>query len=171
MTRRTLSDSYALLDYLLRPDVASRDAQATGLSSGEDGGDEDAFKGLAPEAAIDPALQALVDNEWHDGSRGEGGGERPGAADEPPEKNPRVRGLHGGRTEGEEARMWAKKGEPKGQKQRVLKPPTSRKITRGGRRTPPPALAAGTPGGGGEELAPTLLLVLRHKRKSASGMS
>jgi putrescine transport system substrate-binding protein len=59
-----LDDAYSLLDYLLRPDVAARNAHATGLSSGEDGGDEEAFKGFAPEAAIDPAMQTLVDKEW-----------------------------------------------------------------------------------------------------------
>jgi putrescine transport system substrate-binding protein len=59
-----LDDAYSLLYYLLRPDAAARDARATGLSSGEDGGDEETFKGLAPEAAIDPALQTLVDKEW-----------------------------------------------------------------------------------------------------------
>lgn len=57
-------DAYALLDFLLRPDIAARNARATGVSSGEDGGDEEEFKRLSPEGAISPALEALVDQEW-----------------------------------------------------------------------------------------------------------
>jgi putrescine transport system substrate-binding protein len=59
-----LDDAYALLDFLLRPDIAARNARATGVSSGDDGGGEEAFKLLSPEGAIDPALSALVDKEW-----------------------------------------------------------------------------------------------------------
>ena len=59
-----LDDAYALLDFLLRPDIAERNARATGVRSGEDGGDEGTFKGLSPEAAIDPALTPLVEKEW-----------------------------------------------------------------------------------------------------------
>ncbi|HLJ72904.1 MAG TPA: extracellular solute-binding protein [Roseiarcus sp.] len=57
-------DAYALLDFLLRPDIAARNARATGVASGDDGGDEEAFKRLSPEGAISPALEALVDQEW-----------------------------------------------------------------------------------------------------------
>ena len=59
-----LNDAYALLDFLLRPDVAARNARATGVSSGEDGGAEDDFKRLSPVAALEPALAALVETEW-----------------------------------------------------------------------------------------------------------
>jgi putrescine transport system substrate-binding protein len=58
------NDAYALLDFLLRPDIAARNARATGVSSGEDGGSEDDFKRFSPTAAIDPAVAALVEKEW-----------------------------------------------------------------------------------------------------------
>jgi putrescine transport system substrate-binding protein len=59
-----LNDAYALLDFLLRPDIAARNARATGVSSGEDGGADDDFKRLSPVAALEPALAALVETEW-----------------------------------------------------------------------------------------------------------
>jgi putrescine transport system substrate-binding protein len=58
------ADAYALLDFLLRPDVAARNAKATGVFSGEDGGSEEDFKRLSPAAAFEPATAALVDQEW-----------------------------------------------------------------------------------------------------------
>jgi putrescine transport system substrate-binding protein len=84
-------DAYALLDFLLRPDVATRDARATGLSSGEDGGDEQAFKGFAPEAAIDPTLQMLVDKEWQTIKGGEVGATRAKANPHIEKANPHIR--------------------------------------------------------------------------------
>ena len=58
------NEAYALLDFLLRPDIAARNARTTGLSSGEDGGSEDDFKRLSPTAAMEPAVAALVEKEW-----------------------------------------------------------------------------------------------------------
>src|ERR1700722_7788331 len=59
-----LAESYALLDFLLRPDIAARDARATGLSSGEDAGAEDILKRLFPTGAVDAALAPLIEKEW-----------------------------------------------------------------------------------------------------------
>jgi putrescine transport system substrate-binding protein len=61
---RHLSESYALLDFLLRPDIAARNARATGLSSGEDAGADDILKRLFPTGAVDASLAALVEKEW-----------------------------------------------------------------------------------------------------------
>jgi putrescine transport system substrate-binding protein len=58
------AESYALLDFLLRPDIAARNAHATGLSSGEDAGAGDVLKRLFPTGAGDPNLTALVEKEW-----------------------------------------------------------------------------------------------------------
>ncbi len=59
-----LAESYALLDFLLRPDIAARNARATGLSSGEDSGDAEILKRLFPVGAVDSALALLVEKEW-----------------------------------------------------------------------------------------------------------
>jgi putrescine transport system substrate-binding protein len=59
-----LQESYALLDFLLRPDIAARNARATGLSSGEDSGDAEILKRLFPIGVAEPALALLVDKEW-----------------------------------------------------------------------------------------------------------
>jgi putrescine transport system substrate-binding protein len=59
-----LQESYALLDFLLRPDIAARNARATGLSSGEDSGDSEIMKRLFPVGAVDAALALLVEKEW-----------------------------------------------------------------------------------------------------------
>ena len=85
-------DAYALLDFLLRPDIAARNARATGVSSGEDGGDEEEFKRLSPEGAIDPALEPLVEKEWLRIK----GGEQEGANGK--KTNPHIRTVepHGG---------------------------------------------------------------------------
>jgi putrescine transport system substrate-binding protein len=58
------AQAYALLDFLLRPEIAARNARATGLASGDDGGDADALKRLLPTGAIDAALAPLVEKEW-----------------------------------------------------------------------------------------------------------
>ncbi|HLW93693.1 MAG TPA: extracellular solute-binding protein [Roseiarcus sp.] len=59
-----LDDSYALLDFLLRPDIAARNSRAAGAASGDEGGNDDLFKNLAPVAAMEPAQAALVSKEW-----------------------------------------------------------------------------------------------------------
>jgi putrescine transport system substrate-binding protein len=59
-----LAESYALLDFLLLPDVAARNAHATGLSSGEDSGGEDVLKRLFPTGAVDPGLSPVIEKEW-----------------------------------------------------------------------------------------------------------
>ena len=59
-----LKESYALLDFLLRPDIAARNARATGLYSGEDSGDAEILKRLFPVGAVDSALALLVEKEW-----------------------------------------------------------------------------------------------------------
>ena len=58
------SEAYALLDFLLRPEIAARDARATGLPSGEDPGAEEILKRLFPTGAVDPALAPVIDKEW-----------------------------------------------------------------------------------------------------------
>jgi putrescine transport system substrate-binding protein len=58
------AQAYALLDYLLRPEIAARDAHATGLSSGEDAGDADILKRLFPTGAVDASLGPAIDKEW-----------------------------------------------------------------------------------------------------------
>ena len=55
---------YALLDFLMRPETAARDARATGLSSGEDAGDPELLKRLFPSGATDPALVPAIEKEW-----------------------------------------------------------------------------------------------------------
>jgi putrescine transport system substrate-binding protein len=59
-----LADAYALLDFLLRPDMAARDAKATGFASGDDGGEEEALKRLFPSGALEPTIAGLVEKEW-----------------------------------------------------------------------------------------------------------
>jgi putrescine transport system substrate-binding protein len=59
-----LTEAYALLDFLLRPDIAARNARVTGLSSGADAGAEDILKRLYPTGALDAALAPLVEKEW-----------------------------------------------------------------------------------------------------------
>jgi len=58
------AQAYALLDFLLQPEIAARDARATGLSSGEDSGDEDTLKRLFPIGAVDANLALSIDKEW-----------------------------------------------------------------------------------------------------------
>jgi putrescine transport system substrate-binding protein len=59
-----VEDAYALLDFLLRHDIAARNARVTGVSSGEDGGSEEDFKRLSPAAAVEPAVAAQIEKEW-----------------------------------------------------------------------------------------------------------
>jgi putrescine transport system substrate-binding protein len=58
------AEAYALLDFLLRPDIAARNAIATGLSSGEDAGQEEVLKRLFPTGAVDPGLAPIIEKEW-----------------------------------------------------------------------------------------------------------
>ena len=59
-----VADAYALLDFLLRSDIAARNAGVTGASTGDQAGDEDVLKRLWPSAAMDAAQAALVEKEW-----------------------------------------------------------------------------------------------------------
>jgi len=56
--------AYALLDFLLRPDIAARNASATGLASGDDAGNGDVLKLLYPTGGVDPALTPTIEKEW-----------------------------------------------------------------------------------------------------------
>jgi putrescine transport system substrate-binding protein len=58
------AESHALLDFLLRPDIAARNARATGLSSGEDAGADDVLKRLSPSGAVDASLAPVIEKEW-----------------------------------------------------------------------------------------------------------
>jgi putrescine transport system substrate-binding protein len=59
-----VNDAYFLLDFLLRHDIAARNARATGVASGEDDVAEEDFKRLSPTAAVEPALAAQIQKEW-----------------------------------------------------------------------------------------------------------
>jgi putrescine transport system substrate-binding protein len=59
-----LAESYALLDFLLRPDIAARNARATGLASGEQDPNDDILKRLSPVGALDASLAPILDKEW-----------------------------------------------------------------------------------------------------------
>jgi len=56
--------AYALLDFLLRPDNAARNAQAAGEVNAESAGREDALKRLYPEGAFDERIAAAIETEW-----------------------------------------------------------------------------------------------------------
>jgi putrescine transport system substrate-binding protein len=56
--------AYALLDALLAPDNARRDAASAGVNSAQDAGDLDELKRLAPEPAFDAALTSAIQAEW-----------------------------------------------------------------------------------------------------------
>jgi putrescine transport system substrate-binding protein len=58
------AQAYELLDFLLRPEIAARNARATGLTSGEDAGDEETLKRLFPTGAVDASLAPLIEKEW-----------------------------------------------------------------------------------------------------------
>ena len=59
-----LAESYSLLDFLLRPDIAARNAHATGLSSGDELGDADIVKQLFPTGGVDANLAPIIYKEW-----------------------------------------------------------------------------------------------------------
>ena len=56
--------AYALADFLLRPDVAARNAATAGVTSSEAAGVDDALKKLWPTGALAPNLAAFADKEW-----------------------------------------------------------------------------------------------------------
>jgi len=56
--------AYALLDFLLRPEIAARDAQAAGEVNAEAAGREEALKRLWPEGAFDEHIEAAIEAEW-----------------------------------------------------------------------------------------------------------
>ena len=56
--------SYRLLDALLAPERAARDATSAGVNGAEDAGEIDELRRLAPAPALDPALVAAMQAEW-----------------------------------------------------------------------------------------------------------
>ena len=56
--------AYQLLDALLAPDNARRNAALAGLNSAEDAVDIEALKRLPPEPLLDPAVDAAMQTEW-----------------------------------------------------------------------------------------------------------
>jgi len=56
--------AYALLDLLLRPDLAGRDAQAARLVSALAPGHDDALRRSWPEGAYDPRAAGAIEAEW-----------------------------------------------------------------------------------------------------------
>jgi putrescine transport system substrate-binding protein len=57
-------EAYALLSFLLRPDIAARDARAARLVGAEDSGQNDMLARLWPAGAIDARLESAVEAEW-----------------------------------------------------------------------------------------------------------
>jgi len=58
------AEAYALLDFLLRPDIAARDARAARLVSAQTAGQDEILKHLWPEGAYDARLASAVQTEW-----------------------------------------------------------------------------------------------------------
>ena len=56
--------AYALLQFLLRPDISRTNARAAGVLSAEIAGQEEALKHLWPEGALDPRVSAAIETEW-----------------------------------------------------------------------------------------------------------
>jgi putrescine transport system substrate-binding protein len=57
-------EAYALLDFLLRPDIADRDARAAGLVNAQAKGQEGNLRLLWPEGVYDARLASEVQSEW-----------------------------------------------------------------------------------------------------------
>lgn len=57
-------EAYALLNFLLRPDIAARDARAARLVSALDASQNDSLKRLSPAGAYDARLESAVQTEW-----------------------------------------------------------------------------------------------------------
>ncbi|MBV8473190.1 MAG: extracellular solute-binding protein [Hyphomicrobiales bacterium] len=58
------NEAYALLDFLLRPEIAAANARTARLVSPLEGGHEDALKRLWPEGVYDPRVASAVEAEW-----------------------------------------------------------------------------------------------------------
>ena len=56
--------AHALLDFLLRPDVSRRNADAARLVDPEAADQDDTLKRLSPQGAYDPRVAPLVQAEW-----------------------------------------------------------------------------------------------------------
>ena len=59
-----LDQAYALLDFLLRPAIAARDAQTARLVDAQASDDLETLKRLWPQGAYDPRVAPLVEEEW-----------------------------------------------------------------------------------------------------------
>jgi putrescine transport system substrate-binding protein len=59
-----LDQAYALLDFLLRPEIAARDAQAARLIDAQASDNLETLKRLWPQGAYDPRVAPLVEEEW-----------------------------------------------------------------------------------------------------------
>ncbi len=57
-------EALALIDFLLRPAVAAKAAEAAGLASAETGASAENFRGLWPAGAYDARLLPVVEKEW-----------------------------------------------------------------------------------------------------------
>jgi putrescine transport system substrate-binding protein len=57
-------EAYALLNFLLRPDIAARDARAARLVSALDASQNESLKRLWPAGAYDARLESAVQAEW-----------------------------------------------------------------------------------------------------------
>jgi putrescine transport system substrate-binding protein len=56
--------AYRLIDALLSPDNARKDADAAGLTDAETPVEAEVWKRLAPEPMLDPALASAMQSEW-----------------------------------------------------------------------------------------------------------
>ena len=63
-TARSPDAAYRLLDALLDPDAARRNAAAAGVNSAEEATDLDQLKRLTPEPLFDAAISAAIQSEW-----------------------------------------------------------------------------------------------------------
>jgi putrescine transport system substrate-binding protein len=57
-------EAYALLDFLLRPDIADRDARVAGLVSAQEKGQDGTLRLLWPEGVYDARLATALQTEW-----------------------------------------------------------------------------------------------------------
>ncbi len=57
-------EAYALLDFLLRPDIAARDARAARLIGALDASQNESLKRLWPAGAYDARIESAVQAEW-----------------------------------------------------------------------------------------------------------
>lgn len=57
-------EAYELLDFLLRPDIAERDARAAHLVNAQAAGQDAILKFAWPEGAYDPRLASVLQTEW-----------------------------------------------------------------------------------------------------------